>query len=117
MQLEERRSQEHGVGDWQAVHTRAICTTTITGEEGEKEEVGPTASSRFSFLPSENARTCFALLVSGALGKDGAYVPSSFSLRIDDWFFEARKPDANIFKSVCSTSDAMTAMIRNMLIK
>lgn len=32
---------------------------------------GGAQPSRFSFPPSENARTSFALLVSGALGKDG----------------------------------------------
>lgn len=69
MRLEEKKDQEHGVGDWQTVHTRAICTTTIT--EGKRG--ASTASSRFSFPPSENARTRFALLVSGALGKNSLY--------------------------------------------
>jgi len=36
MRFEERRGQEHGVGDWQAVHTRAICTTITGGRESNR---------------------------------------------------------------------------------
>jgi len=62
------------------------CTREQSAPQS-REGGSPTASSRFSFpranWPSENARTRFALLVSGALGKDSSY--SAFFLATNWW--------------------------------
>lgn len=59
----EEESREHGVGDWRAVHMRAIWHY--------HNHSAPTASSpRSRFHREKTHRSRFALLVSGVLSRE-----------------------------------------------
>lgn len=98
MRLGEWRGQEHGVGDWQAVHTRAICTTTIMGE-GERGRGGPTAGRPGSRFHRAKTHVRGSRSWSVVRLEETARIPPSFSPRIGGWFFESGKRDANTFKN------------------